>query len=268
MRRLLNAFALLVLPGALAGQTRSSGSPTAATIQFVRIADIFGGHLVEAFSAIPAADYKYRPTEAEQTVGFIAQHLENANYRLCERIGDTTHARTPKDALPDTVKALWPKDTLVARLDASLQFCDGVLERIGQLDSASRVSNMIGLETDLAEHYSQLSVYMRLLGLVPPTALPAAQPTVIELPAAALQQFVGTYQMAPGYDLIVTMRDDALSVRSTPGGAEVRLWPQSPLGFYLKEADAQLTFTRNSSGAVTGVVVHQFGRRRQATKSR
>jgi uncharacterized damage-inducible protein DinB len=35
-----------------------------------------------------------------------------------------------------------------------------------------RARCLILLVTDLAEHYSQISNYMRLLGLVPPSALP------------------------------------------------------------------------------------------------
>ena len=51
------------------------------------VADIFGGRLVAAFDSIPASRYDYRPTPPQQSVGHIAQHLENANYGLCERLG-------------------------------------------------------------------------------------------------------------------------------------------------------------------------------------
>src|SRR6185437_8613096 len=89
---------------------------SAVMIQFARFADIFGSRLVAAFDSIPAAKYDYRPTPPQQTVGYIAQHLEGANYGLCERLGTTRHAHTAKDLLADTIKAHWPKDTLVARL--------------------------------------------------------------------------------------------------------------------------------------------------------
>jgi hypothetical protein len=63
------------------------------------------------------------------------------------------------------------------------------------------------------------------------------------------------------------MRDGALFVRST-GGATVPLWPESGHDFFLKEVDAQLTFTRDAGGAVTGLIVHQYGRDRPARKIR
>jgi hypothetical protein len=264
--RCWHSFALpLILSTAAAAQSTRAPDSTGVMPQFVRFADIFGSRLVDAFDSIPASRYGYRPTPVQQTVGYIAQHLETANYGLCERLGER-HPRTPKDSLPDTVKAQWPKDTLVARLKASLRFCDAVLERLGPLGSPQAAATLIGFETDLAEHYSQISVYMRLLGLVPPSALPPKQRAVIELPASALSQFVGRYALSPGMDLVITMSDGALSVRSTAGGSAIRLWPEKPLEFFVKEADAQITFTRGSNGAVTGLVLHQYGRDLPGTK--
>lgn len=264
-RRLL--FVTLLLPAALAAQTSAGGStPNAVVTQFVRFADIFGSRLVAAFDSIPAGRYDYRPTPAQQTVGYIAQHLENANYGLCERVGNAKHLRTAKDSLSDTLKARWPKDTLVARLEASLRFCDTVLERLDAVNSPALAATLLGFETDLAEHYSQISVYMRLLGMVPPSALPPKRRTPIDLPASALSHVIGTYELTPGSELVVTMRDGALFVRSTPDGATVRLWPASATDFFVNEVDAQITFTMNRTGTVTGLVLHQYGRHRPAKK--
>src|SRR5204862_1469043 len=141
--------------------------------------DIFGTRLVAAFDSTPEALYVYRPSPAQHTIGYIAQHSENATYGLCERVGTSKRPRTAKDSLADTIKAHWPKDTLVARLEASLRFCDAALERLEAINSPELASTLLGFETDLAEHYSQLSVYMRLLNLAPPSALPAKRRTPI-----------------------------------------------------------------------------------------
>ena len=269
MRRCHLLFVPLLLPTTLVAQASASReSPNAVITQFVRFADIFGSRLVAAFDSIPADRYQYRPTPSQQTVGYIAQHLEDANYSLCERVGEAKHRKTAKDSLADTLKARWPKDSLVARLEASLRFCDTALEGLGQLNSAELASTLLAFETDLAEHYSQISTYMRLLGLVPPSALPPKQRTAIALPVSALSAFVGVYELAPGTELVVTMGDEALIARSTAGGQPVRLWPESPVNFFVKEVDAQITFTRDQSGAVTGLVLHQYGRHRPANKVR
>lgn len=266
-RRVL--IAALLLPAALAGQSSATrATPDGVMLSFVRFADIFGSRLVDAFDSIPAAKYDFRPTPVQQTIGYIAQHVENANYALCEDMSELKPKRTAKDSLPDTVRARWPKDTLVTRLRASLRFCDDAMERIPQLTSPALASTLLAFETDLAEHYSQLSVYMRLLGLVPPSALPPKKRTAIDLPAAELPPYVGLYELAQGVTIDVTTRDGALYAKSSNGGAAVRLWPETKTDFFVKEADIQVSFTRDAAGTVTGLVVHQFGRDRPAKKTR
>lgn len=263
----------LALPATLAGQSPATtaaaqASPDGVMLAFERFADVFGSRLVAAFDSIPADRYGYQPTPTQQTVGYVAQHLEDANYSLCERMGKLAHPRTAKDSLADTVKARWPKDTLVARLRASIHFCDTAIERAGPLQSAALASTLLAFETDLAEHYSQISTYMRLLGMVPPSALPPRRRTAIALPASALSSYAGVYQIVPGFDLDVTMQNGALFVRSTTGGAALHLWPETGSDFFVNEADAQVTFTRDAGGTVTGLVLHQYGRDRPARKVR
>lgn len=260
---------ILLVPSVLASQPAPTGtSPRAVMFQFMRIADIYGSWLVAAFDSIPAARYTYRPTPPQQTVGYIAQHLENANYGLCGRFADVKHPRTPKDSLPDTVKAKWPKDTLVSRLKASLRFCDTAVGRVAKLDSPMLASNLIGFETDLAEHYSQISSYMRLLGMLPPSALPPRERRAIELPVSALSPYVGVYEIEWGLELDVTLRDGSLFISSNMGGPPTQLLPESASDFFAKGVDAQITFVRDASGAVSGLVLHQYGRDQQAKKRR
>lgn len=268
MRRLaMLAFAFA--PVALAAQSpASTDSSLGIMLSFERFADIFGSRLVAAFDSIPASRYDYRPTPAQQTIGFIAQHVEGANYGLCEQFSELRHRPSSKDSLPPDVKARWPKDTLVARLEASLRFCDSALDRVPRLESPGLTSTLLAFETDLAEHYSQVAAYMRLLGMVPPSALPPLARTAITLPPSAVAPLVGAYQLKPGVQVEVTNRDGALFVRSSLGGSAVRLWPESPTEFFVKEVDAQITFTHDASGRVMGLVLHQYGRDRAAQKIR
>lgn len=266
----LRSLAIAVLvPAALRAQAPSTrNSPEEVIWAFVNLADVFGSRLVAAFDSIPASRYGYRPTPTQQTIGYIAQHLEQANYGLCQRFSDLKPTETDKDALPDTVKARWPKDTLVARLAASLEFCNSALERIDRLDSGPLAANLLRFETDLAEHYSQISSYMRALGMVPPSALPQRKRTAVDLPASALSPLVGVYQIARGPQLEITMRGAELFIRSSSGGDAIRLWPESREEFFVNEVDAQLTAKRDASGKVTAVVLHQWARDRAAPRIR
>lgn len=263
LRRLLCVLLLTPVPRLLAQPT----PPVSVRLAYQNFADIFGSRLARAFDSIPASRYDYRPTPKQQSIGYIAQHLERANYDLCGTIGKMQHRMTAKDSLPDTVKARWPKDTLVRRLEASFRFCDTALDRVQSFESFADVSYLLAFETDLAEHYSQLSSYMRLLGMVPPSALPPAPHMAIELSASALTPLVGVYELTPGLQLEVKAADGALDVKSTVG-TERRLYPSSTNDFFAKDVDAQITFVRDASGAVTGLVLHQMGRDRPAHKIR
>ena len=48
---------------------------------------LYGHWLLAAFDSIPASKYDYKRTPVQQTVGYIAQHLEHANYQLCSLFG-------------------------------------------------------------------------------------------------------------------------------------------------------------------------------------
>lgn len=255
-----------MIPAGVSAQASPATSNKAVVQQFVNYADHFGGWLVEAFDSIPAARYDYRPTAIQQSFGYIAQHVEDANYALCERITSMKHLRTAKDSLADTIKAKWPKDTLVARLRASLRYCDAAMEGLTDITPAS-ANRLIAFETDLAEHYSQVANYMRLVGLVPPSALPQKPRVAISLPPSELAKLVGSYELAPGSLIVIERGADGLTIRATAsGGGAARLWPESTSEFFVKEVDAQVTIDRDASGAVTGLVLHQFNRDRPAKK--
>ncbi|GAC1647024.1 MAG: hypothetical protein NVS4B3_00420 [Gemmatimonadaceae bacterium] len=278
----------LLFPIALNAQQRQPESPVPnpITMSFKFIAARYGGLLLTAFDSIPSGRYAYRPTPAQQSIGYIAQHLEDANYSLCERLGPLKRRTSARDALPDTTKAAWPKDTLVARLRASLTFCDAALAQLRDATLGERVPygppgsgatalpprSLLLFVTDLAEHYSQVAIYMRLIGLVPPSALPPRPRTAIHLPTAVLSQYIGTYDLppstlqdAPAFLLGVTLKEGALYLK--PGARPpVRLWPETATDFFIKEVDAQVAFIEDAGGAITGLVVHQNGEIRAARK--
>lgn len=186
MRRLA-LVTLLVVPFTLHAQGASPpAAPNGVARTFLSFGTPFGGWIMLALDSIPEPAYAFRPTPAQQSIGFIAQHLEHANYALCSTFGTGAHAVTAKDSVADTLKARWPKDTLVARVRASLLFCRDEIMKLSDAQLADemidqtpegprtvrRARYLMLLITDLAEHYSQLASYMRLLGLVPPSARP------------------------------------------------------------------------------------------------
>jgi hypothetical protein len=180
-------FLALVVPAGLSAQTPAA-PPTNPVLTVFR-GRILPLHrnLAQAFDSIPGDKFSYKPTPAQLTIGYVAQHLTNDNYFFCNAFGDMKGTRTDEDtSTPDSVKATWPKDKLVAKLKESFTFCETALGQLddakladqmpvtagGQTRQVTRAARLLGHAIDLADHYSQIANYMRLNGMLPPTALP------------------------------------------------------------------------------------------------
>ena len=192
MRNLATVAFGMAFPALLAAQ-QPAPAPVANPISaaFQRRITALHRNIAQAFDSIPEAKFAYKPTPAQLSIGFIAQHVASDNYLFCDQFGAKKSSLPEKDtATPDSVKATWPKDTLVAKLKASFAFCQ---EAIGQLEdgklgdqvtltfqgqsrSVTRIGMVLGHALDLADHYSQLANYMRLNGILPPSALPRPKP--------------------------------------------------------------------------------------------
>jgi CubicO group peptidase (beta-lactamase class C family) len=70
--------------------------------------------------------------------------------------------------------------------------------------------------------------------------------------------YVGEYELAPGFTLIVTRDADKLWLQPT-GQPRIQIFPESESSFFLKVADAQVTFVKDAAGKVTHLILHQAG---------
>ena len=184
MRSFHAAILTLVLPLGLAAQTPAANPIT--TVFRTRTMAL-QRNLAQAFDSIPESKFNYKPTPAQQTIGFIAQHLATDNYLFCNTFGDMKATVAPKDTeTPDSVKAKWPRAELLTKLKESFTFCENAFNQLddakltdqvsmtfgGNTRTVTRVSMVLGHVVDMADHYSQLANYMRLNNILPPTALP------------------------------------------------------------------------------------------------
>ena len=148
-------------------------------------------NLAQAFDSIPESKFGYKPTPAQLTIGYIAQHLASDNYLFCNQFGPMKGTISAADsATADSVKAKWPKDSLVTKLKASFAFCESAFAQLNDTNLAdpvtltfgnnsrqvSRATMVLGHALDLADHYSQIANYMRLNNMLPPSALPRPRP--------------------------------------------------------------------------------------------
>ena len=173
VRHLLPSAAILLVPSLLSAQ-----SPVADAFRWETQRS--AKNLIAAAEVMPADKYSYKPTPAQMSFGKIVEHLAGGNDALCGQIaGVKAPTRTP-------VTDAAGKDALVARLKETFAFCT---EALAKLDDSKlgekmtvfgmpidRSTTMMITADDWGDHYSQAAIYLRINGLLPPTApKPAAK---------------------------------------------------------------------------------------------
>jgi hypothetical protein len=102
--------------------------------------------------------------------------------------------------------------------------------------------------------------------VAPTPPVPRAPPspskhTEISLPAAELDKFVGRYDFGNGIVIVMTRNGASLFAQreGIPGAPALQISAEAPLAFFWKAVDAQIRFTTDASGAVTGAEFAQGG---------
>jgi uncharacterized damage-inducible protein DinB len=171
MKRTLVTPALLLLAATLAAQTTSA--PVSAALR-----DILPGrqkNTVAAVEAMPAEKFNSKPTADQRTFGQLVAHMAETNYLLCSKA-----AAVPAPKVEE-VKDSDSKDKLVAALKASFDFCSDALAKMDDSKLAETTEGFGGkqvthawfsliLAGTWADHYAETAMYLRLNGVLPPTA--------------------------------------------------------------------------------------------------
>lgn len=172
-------IALTAVPGAIVAQANAA-APSANPVAdaFRSMEQRYARILVAAAEAMPADKYGFRPTPAQMSFAEIQVHLANeGNDALC---GKLTGIPVPQRTAMDTTAT---KDQMIARLKETFQFCETALAHLDDsklsapiqlfgpnpFSQAAAIMITVG---DWADHYSQEANYLRLNGVLPPTARP------------------------------------------------------------------------------------------------
>jgi hypothetical protein len=178
--RLLGTLALaaLMLPAAATAQD-SATIPNPITSLLKQQVARYGQLQIAGAEAMPADKYSYKATPETRTFAQLILHVANLNNLMCSRISGMT-APDIKD-----VKDTDGKDKLMAAVKGSFDFCTTALSGLddttlgqpaGKLGSMnlSRGSAMVILGEDWFDHYSTMAIYLRVNGILPPSAQPVA----------------------------------------------------------------------------------------------
>ena len=87
----------------------------------------------------------------------------------------------------------------------------------------------------------------------------ASERQAITVAPESLRAYEGVYELSPTFVITVSVVDDRLMAQAT-GQDAFQLYPEAADKFFLRVVDAQVTFTRDGSGAVDGLILHQGGR--------
>jgi uncharacterized damage-inducible protein DinB len=175
---------VLVFPGRTAAQGppvfTPSANPVSDAVRTLLARE--SKNLVASAELMPAEKYAFQPTPAQMTFGQLVAHIVQTNVFICSGIGST-----PSPMTPDELKKLSgtdAKEALVAAIKKSFDYCSESLAKVqdstlgeevsmlGRKVGQSRAAALITIATDWTDHYSTAASYLRLNGLLPPTAQP------------------------------------------------------------------------------------------------
>jgi uncharacterized damage-inducible protein DinB len=172
MKKTFVGFAIAVSFAFFPIALRAQGNPVTSAVR----AEVsqHAKNLIAGAQEMPASKYNYAPTPQQMTFGRMVLHVAQSNDFLCSRIGGGKAPSTGK------LTEHSPKTQLIAAMKSSFSFCDQALSKLNDSDlsqqvpffggrKVSKASAMLALATDLADHYAQEAIYLRLNGHLPPT---------------------------------------------------------------------------------------------------
>jgi DinB superfamily len=130
-----------------------------------------------AIDAMPADKFSYKPTPDQMSFAHLVLHIIEFNNGLCAKAADVP---APK---ADELKETDSKDKQLAAAKASFDFCT---DAIGKMDDSKlsdsielfggrqgpRAMTALILASGWSDHYAAAAMYLRLNGILPPSAQP------------------------------------------------------------------------------------------------
>ena len=138
----------------------------------------FSQNMPAAAELMPPEKYSFKPTPDQMSFGAIIAHEAESNETLCGAMAGG--AQKPSESA-DAAAA--PKADLVARIRKSFETCRSVVAGLQESSlgdsvpffggrKATKARAVVALAQDWADHYAQAAMYLRLSGILPPSARP------------------------------------------------------------------------------------------------
>ena len=168
---------LLALP-VFAQEKQPSDNPLSAFTK--RVYGFQKGILLRSAEKMTEENYTFKPVDTVRTYGQIIGHIADAQYLFC------SSASGEKNPDLKIEKSKTSKADLVSALKDSFVYCDKVYDSMTDA-SGSQIVKLFGTDTPKLgaldfnnihnmEHYGNLTTYLRIKGIIPPTSEQAQMP--------------------------------------------------------------------------------------------
>jgi|SRR5580658_168319 hypothetical protein len=157
------------------GSTSPTKDPVATSLRL--LLQRSQNNTVGAIEAMPADKFGYKPTADQISFAHLAAHIIGFNNGLCAKAADVPAPKVEESKDTDT------RDQLVAAVKASYSFCRDALSKMDDSKLGDSVEIFGGrqvpramvaliLSGGWADHYAAAAMYLRLNGILPPSAQP------------------------------------------------------------------------------------------------
>lgn len=164
-----------VAAASMQGSASPTKDPVATSLRF--LLQRSQTNTVGAIEAMPADKFNYKPTPDQISFAHLAAHIVGFNNGLCAKAADVPAPKVEESKETDT------RDQLVAAVKASYSFCSDALSKMDDSklgDSielfggrqAPRAMAALILASGWSDHYAAAAMYLRLNGVLPPSAQP------------------------------------------------------------------------------------------------
>jgi uncharacterized damage-inducible protein DinB len=182
--KLFAAVTILLLTGSVvSGQTKSpSGQPqgvipqpnqtdSALTAETRRVFQSISMNILKAAREMPANAYDFKPSSDARTFGDLLAHIAKVQTTLCDNINN--HRAKMETQPPSKDNTIKDFETSVTECEES--FAELSAENINTLVEApagkiTHLAALIYIISHASEEYGQLTIYLRLNHLEPPTS--------------------------------------------------------------------------------------------------
>ncbi len=94
---------------------------------------------------------------------------------------------------------------------------------------------------------------------------PPVEKKEVAVDVSILKNYVGAYELQPGFNLVMTLEDGKLFTQAT-GQPKNQLFAESETKFFLKVVNAQVEFIKNDAGQYDSLILYQNGQQMPAKR--